>query len=330
MAMRLQELHPALVHYPLALLPATLGADAVGRITGNRFLLEVGRRGMPLAAGSAVVAGLAGLIAQEAVEVREEAHPTLTTHRNLNLGLTALTLVLANKRLHRTRPSWVYLLAGAAGLGVMAYSAYLGGHMVYAQGVGVKPAGGIKEGEAPEIRADNAGEVARLAAHHLEHGARHAWKHLREGEVAPTLTADHGKDQSHGAEPQPEQRGDPFYNWLDNQSIRELVHRANDLQPGERLVLIKGLVPGLVDALGADGYDEFMGELRTKGERYEEARTHPGEPNQAKQTPGEPLGGPVPEGHLHLDGHRDPDRPGGREAEREREANAFRERRGEP
>jgi hypothetical protein len=69
----------------------------------------------------------------------------------------------------------------------MTYSAYLGGRMVYEHGVGVRPADGLREEQAPEIHADNVDEVARLAAQHVKHGAQHAWEHLRKGEIAPSL-----------------------------------------------------------------------------------------------------------------------------------------------
>ena len=41
-------------------------------------------------------------------------------------------------------------------------------------------------------------------------------------------------------------RHSPFYAWIDYAAIRELVRGALDLSAGERLVLIKGLVPSLV------------------------------------------------------------------------------------
>jgi hypothetical protein len=112
----------------------------------------------------------------------------------------------------------------------------------------------------------------------------------------------------------------PFYQWLDHERIRAALHEVSALRPGERLVLLKGLVPGLVEALGADEAASFFSELATKARRYEEARTHPGEGRLHRETPGDQVGGPTPTGHRHLAETRNPDRPGGRAAEREWEA----------
>jgi hypothetical protein len=50
----------------------------------------------------------------------------------------------------------------------------------------------------------------------------------------------------------------PFYEWLDHAAIRGLLHQAVALPVGERLILLKGLVPSLVDDLGeiASGSDD--------------------------------------------------------------------------
>lgn len=188
MAMRLQEIHPALVHFPIALFPTALAADALGRASGSETLMEIGRRLMPVAAASAALAGVAGFISQESSHVKEEAHPYLITHRNLNLGLIGVVALLAKRRARRKRPSAGYLLAGAAGLATMSYTAYLGGHMVYEHGVGVTPAGGVREDKAPELTPGNAQEVLDLSAKHIRHGWSHAMKHLEEGKIAPLLT----------------------------------------------------------------------------------------------------------------------------------------------
>lgn len=112
----------------------------------------------------------------------------------------------------------------------------------------------------------------------------------------------------------------PFYQWLDHERIRALLHDVRNLRPGERLVLLKGLMPGLVETLGAEDAESFLSELATKARRYEEARTHPGEGRLHRETPGEQIGGPTPAGHRHVAETRNADRPGGRAAEREWEA----------
>lgn len=187
MAMRLQEVHPSLVHFPIALPPVTLGADVVGKVTGSRTLLKIGKYGMALTAGTAAVAGLAGLIAQEEVRAEGRAYDLLVTHRTLNVGFLALATTMAVRRFMRKRPSARYLAAGIAGLGTLAYSAYLGGHMVYEYGVGVRAAGGILEGHAPELVKDRAGEIARHAASDLKQATRHVAEDLSQGQIVPAM-----------------------------------------------------------------------------------------------------------------------------------------------
>ncbi|MGI8548509.1 MAG: hypothetical protein ACR2M1_14485 [Gemmatimonadaceae bacterium] len=111
-------------------------------------------------------------------------------------------------------------------------------------------------------------------------------------------------------------RQSPFYEWLDNAKIRDLVLRCLELPPGELLVLIKGLVPGLVAAVGLAEFDAFLAEIAIKAHRFQEAVDHPGEGRALRVTPGEELGGPTAAGHEHLAIARNPDQRGAREAER--------------
>lgn len=123
-------------------------------------------------------------------------------------------------------------------------------------------------------------------------------------------------------------RQSPFYDWLDNAAIRDLVLRSRELAPGEILVVIKGLVPGLVAAIGAAEFDAFLAEIASKAHRFQEAVDHPGDGRASRATPGESIGGPTPAGHEHLATARDPAHRGSREAERlvERELWARAER----
>jgi uncharacterized membrane protein len=185
MSMRLQEVHPSLVHYPLALLPTSLTADLLGRVTGSSALLELGRQTMPLAAASGALAGVFGLVAQEAVRTEGRTTDLLITHRNLNLAVVTALTALAAKRARAKKPGWGYLAVGFAALATAAYSAYLGGNMVYQHGVGVSPAGGLQEDRAPEITVDNLPRVARVTGTSLGSGLRHTLEELGRGELAP-------------------------------------------------------------------------------------------------------------------------------------------------
>lgn len=191
MSMRLQEVHPALVHFPITLLPVALAADTLGRLTGSPALMEVGRRTMPVVAASAAVAGVFGLVSQQVVELDDDTTDLLITHRNLNLAAIALTAVMSVRRNRTSRPSLRYLAAGLAGMAAVSYSAYLGGHMVYEHGVGVNAAGGVNEALAPEILPETAGEVTRLTARHIRDGAAMTMQEFGERKLVPALLRPH-------------------------------------------------------------------------------------------------------------------------------------------
>ena len=49
MAIRLHQMHPALVHLPITLLPLAVGADLLGCITGGKSLHSFGQQAIVLA-----------------------------------------------------------------------------------------------------------------------------------------------------------------------------------------------------------------------------------------------------------------------------------------
>jgi uncharacterized membrane protein len=202
MPMKLQEVHPALVHFPLTLLPLSIGADLLGRVTGSETLLDLGRRTMPLAVASGVVAGAAGLMAQTEVEADGEALAMLQTHRTLNLGLVAIAGAMAAYRAGKKRPSAAYLGVGLAGLAALTYSAYLGGAMVYHEGVGVEAAGGVrKDPSVPELSRRDAPRALQTAASDVAKGIRLTVEESAKGDLVPALTerGAHHRDTQAGA-----------------------------------------------------------------------------------------------------------------------------------
>ena len=63
MAIHLQEMHPALVHLPSALLPLAVGADMAGSVTGSDSVLSFGQKAICIAAAGTVASAVTGLIA---------------------------------------------------------------------------------------------------------------------------------------------------------------------------------------------------------------------------------------------------------------------------
>lgn len=195
MAMKLHELHPSLVHFPLALLPLSIGADLLGRVTGSESLLDLGRRTMPLAAAGGLVAGVAGLMAQTEVKAEGGAMDLLKTHRTLNLGLVAIAGAMAAQRSRSEKPSAAYIGLGLAGIAAMMYSAYLGGEMVYRDGVGIEAANGVrKRPRVPELSRQEAGRALRTAATDTAKGIQLTAKESAKGDLVPSLV-NRGEDR---------------------------------------------------------------------------------------------------------------------------------------
>jgi uncharacterized membrane protein len=193
MAIRLQEMHPSLVHLPITLFPTAIGIDLVGRATGNDRLLETGRHAIGLAAIGAAVSAITGLIAQEEVNVEGKAKDMLITHRNINLTATIMTALMSRWRSRQSRPSAAYLALGLAGIGALTYSAYLGGELVYHHGVGVAPAKGQFREHPPELRPGDMGTFSRDAVTDLGHGVGHLAREVAQGKIVPSLTEGHAE-----------------------------------------------------------------------------------------------------------------------------------------
>jgi uncharacterized membrane protein len=135
----LHELHPSLVHAPLALLPTATVADLLAVGTGDGAWEKVGRRLWVAGSASALLAGLAGLAASQEVRMEEpEARDMVFLHGAGNALITLGALGVTLWRLGH-RPSAAQCAVALGAVGAALYTASLGGRLVYEKGVGVNP-----------------------------------------------------------------------------------------------------------------------------------------------------------------------------------------------
>ncbi len=137
-------LHPAFVHFPIALLPVTLFLYGAGLLFKKPSLLLSGRVCLGLTLVAVVVAAVTGLIAQNTVPHNEMIHHMMDTHRVTGLillGITAVLLVWSFWHAEqRPKGAAGFLLVLAFGCYVALQNGDLGSRMVYQEGAGVKPA----------------------------------------------------------------------------------------------------------------------------------------------------------------------------------------------
>ncbi|MGZ9235976.1 MAG: DUF2231 domain-containing protein [Anaerolineales bacterium] len=134
-------LHPALVHFPIGLFLLSLILDIASYVwSDSTNLVRVSFYAMVTGFGVGLVAALAGLVDRSDIRLDHPARKTVNLHMTLNLiamGFFAINLFLRVRQPDlNTTPVFVLLLS-LVGVGMILLSGYLGGTMVYDDGVGV-------------------------------------------------------------------------------------------------------------------------------------------------------------------------------------------------
>jgi uncharacterized membrane protein len=169
------NLHPVVVHFPIALLPVALGFDVLGWLFGSRDLHAAGRWALWVGTLSAAVAVVTGLDGADDVHpyVSEAAEALMTVHLNMQLGTLGAAVGLSLWRLlarpFPARGRLVYLLLGAAMVANMMIASDFGGQMVFLHGVAVRVDGDSFQGGEEKGHAHHHHLLGGQAEDH-EHG----------------------------------------------------------------------------------------------------------------------------------------------------------------
>ncbi len=138
----MKPLHPIVVHFPIALLPLSVAADLVGFFANIPSLSQTGWWTLLGAAGGAVVTVAAGLFDMSRATLSEEVHHRV--HRHMYIGLVLLTIIIGLTiwRGMIFANGWVvpmlYLDLAVLAVALVALQGWLGGELVYSDGVFVQ------------------------------------------------------------------------------------------------------------------------------------------------------------------------------------------------
>ena len=142
-------LHPAVVHFPIALSVLSVGADAAGWATRHRAIsasfFAAGWWALAAAVASAAVAIVLGISDMRRATIQEDAHRQVHHHMRIGFGVFVALAVMFAWRLVRVvdgefSVGVAYLAAGVVTLLLIGYQGWLGGELVFRLGVGVATA----------------------------------------------------------------------------------------------------------------------------------------------------------------------------------------------
>lgn len=134
-------LHPALVHFPIGLFVLSLVLDIASYLNfTSNDLFQASLYAMAFGLAMGVLAALTGLVDRSDIRLDHPARKTSTIHMVLNLtvlGLFGINFFLRLGQGDLAVVTLPYILLSFVGVGIILGSGYLGGTMVYDNGIGV-------------------------------------------------------------------------------------------------------------------------------------------------------------------------------------------------
>ncbi|GAB6141773.1 hypothetical protein JCM14076_25020 [Methylosoma difficile] len=150
----MDNIHPLLVHFPIAFLCAFFAVDALGTWAKNPHWRQLASGLLYLGTIGAAFTVLAGFIAADSVAHGDNVHAIMERHEQLGISVLSLSAGLSAWRLRRGiaegAANVFFLILSALLCTILAFGADLGGLMVYHYGVSVKPTASLDSQPMPE------------------------------------------------------------------------------------------------------------------------------------------------------------------------------------
>ncbi len=139
----LENIHPLLVHFPIALLSVFFAIDLIGSLANKPQWRSVASVFLYLGTIAALFTVLAGHVAADTVPHAGNVHEIMEKHEDLGMAILSLSTALSawrlkHKGLFQGYVNVVFLTLSALLCVLIALGADLGGLMVYQYGVAVK------------------------------------------------------------------------------------------------------------------------------------------------------------------------------------------------
>jgi uncharacterized membrane protein len=158
--------HPAFVHFPVALVTLSVLADLLGYISGSTSLRAAAWWALAGGAIGAVLTVPAGLFDMNRETIEHDAHQRVHTHMKVGFALFTAIAALTIWRWYiysqgRDGPGWGYLITAVLVLALTHFQGWLGGELVYSDDVGVAATGqGTETAKAAKARSSTPGRGA--------------------------------------------------------------------------------------------------------------------------------------------------------------------------
>jgi len=137
------NVHPMIVHFPIALLTCYFLLDCLGALRHKPQLRLIARWQLYLGASGAIAAAASGMVAANSVPHGADVHQIMEVHERIGITIAGLSSLLAiwrfiiKDRLEGLAQPFHFIL-GAILIACITFGADLGGLMVYRHGVAVQ------------------------------------------------------------------------------------------------------------------------------------------------------------------------------------------------